>query len=137
MANNSNPGELSPTKKIALVLASMGAENASQIYKHLSDDEVEAISVELARMEYHPLETVEEVLNEFYELLGIATLPGGDEVGWWVDDDSETYWIDFNNTRVELEDGLECWIIEPCSDPMVPPPDYGYFDRYCFESVSG
>ena len=43
MANNSNPGELSPTKKIALVLASMGAENASQIYKHLSDDEVEAI----------------------------------------------------------------------------------------------
>ena len=68
MANNSNPGELSPTKKIALVLASMGAENASQIYKHLSDDEVEAISVELARMEYHPLETVEEVLNEFYEL---------------------------------------------------------------------
>ncbi len=68
MANNSNPGELSPTKKIALVLASMGAENASQIYKHLSDDEVEAISVELARMEYHPIETVEEILNEFYEL---------------------------------------------------------------------
>lgn len=76
-------------------------------------------------------------VNEFYELLGISTLPGGDEVGWWVDDDSETYWIDFNHTRVELEDGLECWIIEPCSDPMVPPPDYGYFDRYCFESVSG
>lgn len=61
-------GELTPAKKIALVLASMGAENASEIYKHLSDEEVEAISVELAKMDYHPIETVEEVLNEFYEL---------------------------------------------------------------------
>ncbi len=59
---------LTPAKKIALVLASMGAENASEIYKHLSDEEVEAISVELAKMDYHPIETVEEVLNEFYEL---------------------------------------------------------------------
>ena len=61
-------GELSATQKVALVLASMGAENASAVYKHLSDDEVEEISVELAKMEYHPIETVEETLNEFYEL---------------------------------------------------------------------
>ncbi len=61
-------GGLTAAQKGALVLASMGAENASAIYKHLSDEEVEAISVELARMEYHPIETVEEVLNEFYEL---------------------------------------------------------------------
>ncbi len=64
----SNNNGLTPAKKIALVLASMGAENASEIYKHLSDEEVEAISVELAKMDYHPIETVEEVLNEFYEL---------------------------------------------------------------------
>lgn len=59
---------LTPAQKTALVLASMGAENASAVYKHLSDDDVESISVELARMEYHPIEVVEEVLNEFYEL---------------------------------------------------------------------
>ena len=64
----SETGELSAAQRIALVMASMGADNASEIYKHLSDDEVEAISVELARMDYHPIETVEEVLNEFYEL---------------------------------------------------------------------
>ena len=63
-----NTSEMAPAQRIALVMASMGADNASQIYKHLSDDEVEAISIELARMEYHPIETVEEVLNEFYEL---------------------------------------------------------------------
>ena len=60
--------ELTPAKKIALVMASMGAENASNVYKHLSDSEVEEISVELARMEYHSFDEVEEVLNEFYEL---------------------------------------------------------------------
>ena len=69
MAGNENKsGELTAAQKTALVLASMGAENASAIYKHLSDDDVESISVELARMEYHPIEVVEEVLNEFYEL---------------------------------------------------------------------
>ncbi len=61
-------GSLSASQKIALVIASMGAENASAIYKHLSDDEVESISIELARLEYQPIEVVEEVLNEFYEL---------------------------------------------------------------------
>ncbi len=59
---------LSAAQKIALVIASMGAENASAIYKHLSDDEVESISIELARLEYQPIEVVEEILNEFYEL---------------------------------------------------------------------
>ncbi len=63
-----NSTELTPAQRIALVVASMGAENASQIYKHLSDDEVESISVELARFSYQPIEVVEEVLNEFYEL---------------------------------------------------------------------
>ncbi|MCH5207898.1 MAG: flagellar motor switch protein FliG [Oscillospiraceae bacterium] len=63
-----NNGELTPSKKAALVLASMGAENASAIYKHMSDDDVESVSVELARMEFHSIDTVEEVLNEFYEL---------------------------------------------------------------------
>ncbi len=61
-------GGMTAAQKSALVLASVGAENASSIYKHLSDEEVEAISVELARMEYHPIDTVEGVLNEFYEL---------------------------------------------------------------------
>lgn len=61
-------GGMTAAQKSALILASVGAENASSIYKHLSDEEVEAISIELARMEYHPIDTVEGVLNEFYEL---------------------------------------------------------------------
>ncbi len=72
MANASSKGaadgEITAAKKVALVLASMGAENASAIYKHLSDEDVEQISVELARMEFHSIDVVEDVLNEFYEL---------------------------------------------------------------------
>ncbi len=65
---SNDPSQLNATQKIALVLATMGADNASEVYKHLSDDEVEAISTELAKMDYRPIETVETVLNEFYEL---------------------------------------------------------------------
>lgn len=67
-SKGSSADEISAVKKVALVLASMGAENASAIYKHLSDEDVEQISVELARMEFHSIDVVEDVLNEFYEL---------------------------------------------------------------------
>lgn len=67
-SKNDKEQGMSAAQKCALVLASVGAENASNIYKHLTDDEVEMISVELARMGYHPIDTVEGVLNEFYEL---------------------------------------------------------------------
>ena len=68
MAQNTTASELTANQKIALVLAAMGADNASQVYKHLSDDEIEALSTEVAKLEYQPLDVVEGVLNEFYEL---------------------------------------------------------------------
>ncbi len=68
MARVDNANSLTPSQRIALVVASMGAENASEIYKHLSDEEIEQVSIELARLDYQPIEVVEEVLNEFYEL---------------------------------------------------------------------
>lgn len=69
MAKDNGQGSgLSASQKIALVIASMGAENASYIYKHLADDEVESLSLELAKMEFQPIDVVEETLNEFYEL---------------------------------------------------------------------
>ncbi len=67
-SSSNDPAQLTATQKIALVLATMGADNASEVYKHLSDEDVEAISTELAKMDYRPIETVETVLNEFYEL---------------------------------------------------------------------
>lgn len=59
-------------------------------------------------------------LNEFYDLLGIPTVDGGDELGWsacalfemcW------SSWIDFHHKKVELEDGMECYVIEMACHP--------------------
>ena len=55
-------------QKAALVLSSIGAENASLVFKNFSDDEIEKLTLEVAKNDYWPMEIVEEVLNDFYEL---------------------------------------------------------------------
>jgi flagellar motor switch protein FliG len=55
-------------QKASLVLSSIGAENASLVFKNFSDDEIEKLTLEVAKNDYWPMEVVEEVLNDFYEL---------------------------------------------------------------------
>lgn len=62
------------------------------------------------------------VLNELYEFLGLEPTDYGSTVGWCVED--ELYWIDFDNRKVELDDGLECYIIET---PWGPSADYAEY----------
>lgn len=60
--------ELTPLQKAAIVITSIGADNAAFVYKRLSDDEVEQITYEIACLPYLDIATVDAVLNEFYEL---------------------------------------------------------------------
>ena len=60
--------QITPMQRAAMVLSSIGALNASEVYKHFTDDEVERLTVEVAKMDYWPVETVSAVLNDFYEL---------------------------------------------------------------------
>lgn len=61
-------------------------------------------------------------LNEFYELLGLEKVDYGDFIGWSSSQMFEMYWsswINFRHEKVEMEDGLECYIItmtEPMAD---------------------
>lgn len=48
--------------------------------------------------------------NHFYQLLGLEPLGGGDTVGWSID--TGIYWIDFNHSKVTLDDGLEVLVID-------------------------
>lgn len=48
--------------------------------------------------------------NHFYQLLGLEPLEGGDTVGWSID--TGIYWIDFNHSKVTLDDGLEVLVID-------------------------
>lgn len=60
--------ELTPGQKAATVIISLGAEKASQIYKYLSEDELEQLTVEVARMKNVKPEQTEQALDDFYKL---------------------------------------------------------------------
>ncbi len=55
-------------QKAAMVISALGTENASGVFKFFTDDEIEKITLEVAKMDYWPVEVVDEVLNDFYEL---------------------------------------------------------------------
>lgn len=59
-------------------------------------------------------------LNEFYELLGIDTVDYGNYMGWSVYELCETQWhnwVEFEHTKVILDDGLECTIVSIRTEP--------------------
>lgn len=65
-------------------------------------------------------------VNEFYDELGIDTVPGGDAIGWAsakLYDQNWSSWIHFEHKKVELDDGMECYIIT-MTDPSVDFEDY-------------
>ena len=65
-------------------------------------------------------------LNELYDLLGIDRVDYGEYVGWSSAQMFEMYWsswINFSHEKVEMEDGMECYIIR-FTEPMVDFLDY-------------
>ncbi|MBQ3161403.1 MAG: flagellar motor switch protein FliG [Oscillospiraceae bacterium] len=60
--------ELSAAQKAAVVITSIGAENAAHVYKRLTDEEVEKLTFEVSSLPYMDIHQVDSVLNEFYEL---------------------------------------------------------------------
>lgn len=49
-------------------------------------------------------------LNDFYALLGLDIIDGGDELSWFPEDG--ICWIDFDHHKTVLDDGLEVYVIE-------------------------
>lgn len=67
-------------------------------------------------------------LNEFYELLDIPPLKGGEGLGWSEGGNLYRYWqgwVDFNHSKVVMDDGLECYIVTFFQEP------YHEYDEYC------
>lgn len=60
--------ELTPKQKAAVVITALGSDNAAYVYKHLNNEEVEAITFDVSSLPYLDAATVDSVLNEFYEL---------------------------------------------------------------------
>ncbi|MCH5347867.1 MAG: flagellar motor switch protein FliG [Oscillospiraceae bacterium] len=61
-------GEFNSLQKAAIVVTSIGADKASEVYKRLSEDDVEKLTYEVASLPFIDINQVDAVLNEFYEL---------------------------------------------------------------------
>ena len=57
-----------PRQKAAIVVVSLGADRASQIYKYLSEQDIEDLTYEVAKMGKTTNGQVESSLDEFYKL---------------------------------------------------------------------
>lgn len=68
MAEQASIGDLTMMQKAAMVISALGTENASQVFKFFTDDEIEKLTLEVAKMDYWPMEVISDVLNDFYEV---------------------------------------------------------------------
>lgn len=60
--------ELSGVQKAAVLLIALGPEKSARIFKHLKEDEIEQLTLEIANTRSVSPATKEQVLNEFYEI---------------------------------------------------------------------
>ena len=107
------------------------SEDKKLFYDEFSGRYFESTLETVQRAEYcinHDLHVHGSVnLNNFYDLLGIPPIEGGDALGWSEGMCYEYYWkswIDFVHEKVELDDGLECCIIVMSAEPFA---DYEYY----------
>lgn len=60
--------EMDGVEKAAILLIALGPEKSAQIFKHLKEDEIEQLTLEIANTSSVSAQTKEMVLNEFYEV---------------------------------------------------------------------
>jgi flagellar motor switch protein FliG len=61
------PVRIGGLQKAAILLVSLGPERAAEIFKHLKEDEIEALSLEMVKTRQVPQETTEAVWGELVE----------------------------------------------------------------------
>ena len=59
---------LSFPQKAAAVIVALGAEKASQLYKYMEPEDVEQLTIEVAKLGFLDSELTEDVLNDYYKM---------------------------------------------------------------------
>ena len=59
---------LTGAQKAAVLLITLGPERSAEIFKHLKEEEIEELTLEIANTRSVSPEVKEEVLNEFYQV---------------------------------------------------------------------
>ena len=60
--------ELTPAQKAATVIVAIGTEKASRIYQYMNPDELEQLTIEVAKLGYVDPVSTEKVLEDFYQM---------------------------------------------------------------------
>ena len=68
MASDTNIGDLGGLQKAAILLIALGPEKSSQIFKHLKEEEIEELTLEIANTRNITPQIKEAVTSEFYQL---------------------------------------------------------------------
>lgn len=68
MARKGLKGELTGREKAAILLISLGPEYSAQIFKHLNNEEIEELTLEIANMRRVSPEEKEKIMDEFYQI---------------------------------------------------------------------
>lgn len=68
MARKMSRGDLTGKEKAAILLISLGPEYSAQIFKHLNNEEIEELTLEIANMRKVSPEEKDRILDEFYEI---------------------------------------------------------------------
>ena len=62
------PEELSGVQKAALLRIALGPERSADVFKHLKEDEIEELTLEIANTRSVSPQVKEDILNEFYQI---------------------------------------------------------------------
>ena len=68
MAVKPSLAEYNGLQKAAILMIALGPEKASKLFKHLKDEEIEALTLEIANTKSVSQQVKDDVMDEFYEL---------------------------------------------------------------------
>lgn len=60
--------DISGLQKAAILLIALGPEKSASIFKHLKEDEIEQLTLEIANTRSIPTDTKDQILDEFYDI---------------------------------------------------------------------
>ncbi|WP_099205317.1 flagellar motor switch protein FliG [Scatolibacter rhodanostii] len=68
MATPGRNKKLSATERAAAIIVALGSSQASEVYKHLTEDEIERLSIGVAKLERLSSEDMQVIVDDFYGL---------------------------------------------------------------------
>lgn len=68
MSRTTGKRALSPTTRAAAVVVALGSAQASEVYKHLTEEEIERLTLEVARLNRLTPDEMQEIIDDFYGL---------------------------------------------------------------------